>query len=200
MMFDIGWSELLIIAVVALLIIGPKELPEVMRSAGRALNKMRRSADDFRRHFEESVKDAGYDDLQQNLREFRQLNPAGQLREEIDHALNSEERPGQTGSAPVQPGVAGGADLVAAGGTQESDAAAGSSEAGKADHPAGALPVAHGETPASSGSAGIFRMTPPETSAAAPIVDEGQPQPNGHAATAGAGNAGGKQTAPAKAS
>ncbi len=113
-MFDIGWSELLIIAVVALIVIGPKELPEVMRNVGRAINKMRRSADDFRRHFEESARDTGYEDIQQNLREFRQLNPANQIRESIDRALNSDgtsytpavELPKPAAAAPESPASA----------------------------------------------------------------------------------------------
>ena len=99
MMFDVGWSELLLIAVVALLVIGPKELPEVMRNLGRAMNKMRRSADDFRRQFEESVRDTGYDELQQNLREFSRLNPAAQVKEEIDRALQAEPSAPNTAGA-----------------------------------------------------------------------------------------------------
>ena len=51
-MFDIAWSELLLIAVVALIFIGPKELPALLNSLGRSAAKLRRSADDFRRHFE----------------------------------------------------------------------------------------------------------------------------------------------------
>lgn len=89
-MFDIGWSELLLLAIMALIVIGPKELPEVLRSLGRAMNRMRRSADDFRRQFEDSVRDTGYEDIQRNLRDIRQFNPAHQVRESIDRALNSE--------------------------------------------------------------------------------------------------------------
>ena len=52
-MFDIAWSELLLIAVIALIFIGPKELPQVLHTLGRMVAKLRRSADDFRRQFEE---------------------------------------------------------------------------------------------------------------------------------------------------
>ena len=46
-MFDIAWSELLLIAVIALIFIGPKELPQVLHTLGRMTAKLRRSADDF---------------------------------------------------------------------------------------------------------------------------------------------------------
>ena len=52
-MFDIAWSELLLIAVIALIFIGPKELPQVLHNLGRMTAKLRRSADDFRRQFED---------------------------------------------------------------------------------------------------------------------------------------------------
>jgi sec-independent protein translocase protein TatB len=105
-MFDIGWSELLLIAIVALIVIGPKELPEVLRSLGRAMNRMRRSADDFRRQFEDSVRDTGYDDIQRNLQDIRQFNPAHQVRESIDRALNSEPTaPAHTSLSPSAPEV-----------------------------------------------------------------------------------------------
>ncbi len=48
-----SWSEVLLIAVVALIFIGPKELPAVLHKLGQFTAKLRRSADEFRRHFEE---------------------------------------------------------------------------------------------------------------------------------------------------
>ena len=92
-MFDIAWSELLLIAVIALIFIGPKELPHVLHSLGRMTAKLRRSADDFRRQFEDSVREAGYEDLHKNIQEFRSLNPAGQLKDSIARAINQEYTP-----------------------------------------------------------------------------------------------------------
>lgn len=89
-MFDIAWSELLLIAILALVFIGPKELPHVLHALGKVMAKLRRSADDFRRQFEDSIREAGYEDLNKNLQDFRQLNPANQLRDSIDRALNQE--------------------------------------------------------------------------------------------------------------
>ena len=92
-MFDIAWSELLLIAVVALIFIGPKELPQVLHNLGRMTAKLRRSADDFRRQFEDSVREAGYDDLHKNIQDFRSLHPASQLKDSISRAINQEYTP-----------------------------------------------------------------------------------------------------------
>lgn len=89
-MFDIAWSELFLIAIVALIFIGPKELPHVLNNLGKAAAKLRRSADEFRRHFEDSMREAGYEDLHKNLQDFRSLNPANQLRSSIEKAINQE--------------------------------------------------------------------------------------------------------------
>jgi sec-independent protein translocase protein TatB len=97
-MFDIAWSELLLIAVIALIFIGPKELPSVLHSLGRMVAKLRRSADDFRRQFEDSVREAGYEDLHKNLQEFRSLHPASQLKDQIARAINQDYTP-----KPVEP-------------------------------------------------------------------------------------------------
>ncbi len=88
-----AWSELLLIAIVALIFIGPKELPHVLHSLGKAAAKLRRSADDFRRQFEDSMRDSGYGDLHQNIQDLRQLNPANQLKSTIDSALNQSYSP-----------------------------------------------------------------------------------------------------------
>jgi sec-independent protein translocase protein TatB len=86
-MFDIAWSELLLIAVVALIFIGPKELPQVLNNLGRAAAKLRRSADEFRRHFEESMRESGYEDVHKNIQDLRALNPGNQIKETIDRAI-----------------------------------------------------------------------------------------------------------------
>ena len=52
-MFDIGWSELLVIAVVAIDVVGPKDLPPLMRTFGKYAGKLRRAASDFQRQFED---------------------------------------------------------------------------------------------------------------------------------------------------
>ena len=55
--------------------------------------KLRRSADDFRRQFEDSVREAGYEDLHKNIQDFRSLHPANQLKDSISRAINQEYTP-----------------------------------------------------------------------------------------------------------
>lgn len=85
-MFDIAWSELLIVAIVAILVVGPKELPALLRTLGQMLGKLRRHADEFRRQFDEAVKEAGAEDLQREIRSLQQNNPLTQVRDAIDEA------------------------------------------------------------------------------------------------------------------
>jgi sec-independent protein translocase protein TatB len=60
-MFDIGGGELLVIGIVALVVIGPKELPGLLRTAGNAMNKVRRMASEFRGQFDEAMREAEID-------------------------------------------------------------------------------------------------------------------------------------------
>ena len=88
-----SWSEILPIAVVALIFIGPKELPALLDNLGQMAAKLRRSADEFRRHFEDSMREAGYEDLHKNINDLRSLNPSSQLRATIDSAINQSYAP-----------------------------------------------------------------------------------------------------------
>ena len=63
-MFDIGASELLVIVVVAILVIGPKDMPAAMRTAGRWIGKMRRMSNHFRAGVDEMVRQAEMEDME----------------------------------------------------------------------------------------------------------------------------------------
>ena len=69
-MFDIGWSELLVIGVVAIIVVGPKELPRLMRTFGHYLGKVRHMAADFQRQFEEAVRDSEIDEVRKAMQDF----------------------------------------------------------------------------------------------------------------------------------
>ena len=64
-MFDIGWSELVVVGLVALIVIGPKELPTVLRTAGRWMGKVKRMASEFQGQFQEALREAEVADLKQ---------------------------------------------------------------------------------------------------------------------------------------
>src|SRR6185295_11703692 len=70
-MFDIGWSELLVIAVVALIAIGPKELPGVLRTVGQWMGKARRMAAEFQGQFQEAMREAEMADLKKSFDEVK---------------------------------------------------------------------------------------------------------------------------------
>ena len=69
-MFDIGWAEFLLIGMVALLVIGPKELPGVLRSLGQAIGKVRRMASEFQGQFNEAMREAEMSDLKKSVDEM----------------------------------------------------------------------------------------------------------------------------------
>ena len=66
-MFDISWTEFLLIAVVALIVIGPKELPGVMRTLGQYTRKVRSMAADFQNQFQEAMREAEMADLKKEV-------------------------------------------------------------------------------------------------------------------------------------
>jgi sec-independent protein translocase protein TatB len=70
-MFDIGWSELVVIAVVALIAIGPKELPGVLRMVGQWMGKARKMAAEFQGQFQEAMREAEMADLKKTFDEVK---------------------------------------------------------------------------------------------------------------------------------
>ena len=91
-MFDIGWSELVVIAIVALIAIGPKELPGVLRAVGNYMGKIRRMASEFQGQFQEAMREAEVADLKKSVDEmtesatksFTDFDPIGSVRKEIE--------------------------------------------------------------------------------------------------------------------
>jgi len=71
-MFDIGWSEFVLIAVVALIAIGPKELPGVLRTVGQWMGKARKMAAEFQSQFQEAMREAEMADLKKSFDEVRE--------------------------------------------------------------------------------------------------------------------------------
>jgi sec-independent protein translocase protein TatB len=69
-MFEIGWGELVLIAIVALIAIGPKELPTVLRTLGQWMGKIRRMAGEFQGQFQEALREAEMDDLKTQVDEL----------------------------------------------------------------------------------------------------------------------------------
>lgn len=82
-MFDIGWSELLILLIVALVVVGPKDLPKLMRTAGQWMGKARRMADQFRNSFDEMARQSELEELRKEINSMRMQRPLADLDQSI---------------------------------------------------------------------------------------------------------------------
>lgn len=82
-MFDVGWSELLVIAIVLIVVVGPKDLPKMLRAFGRTTAKIRTMAGDFRRQFDEALKEAELQDLSDTINAARNINPINEIRKHL---------------------------------------------------------------------------------------------------------------------
>ncbi len=82
-MFDIGWTELVVIAVVAILVIGPKDLPRAMRTVGKYSGKMKRMARDFQSQFNEALREAELDEVKKEVQSIAKLDPMADLKKDL---------------------------------------------------------------------------------------------------------------------
>lgn len=88
-MFDIGWTELLFLGVLAILVVGPKDLPRMMRTIGQYTAKIRGAAREFQRSFDEMARESELDELRKQIAEVRANNPISQVKDAINHPLES---------------------------------------------------------------------------------------------------------------
>src|SRR6478736_2393902 len=111
-MFDIGWSELVLIGVVALIAIGPKELPGVLRAVGQWMGKARKMAAEFQGQFQEAMREAEMADLKKSFDEVKQAatdftggNLMTSLEKDVNSALKIEDidkpAPPETGTPAI---------------------------------------------------------------------------------------------------
>src|SRR4029077_17682817 len=104
-MFDIGWGELVVIGIVALIAIGPKELPTVLRTLGQYMGKVRRMASEFQGQFQEAMREAEMADLKKQAEDLKSsvspltsFDPMASTKKEIESAFLMPE--GGTASEP----------------------------------------------------------------------------------------------------
>jgi len=83
-MFDIGWSEIAVIVVVALIVIGPKDLPRVLKTVGIWVRKARMLTRDFQNSVDEMIREADMEDVRRQATELRNLNVAREVEKTID--------------------------------------------------------------------------------------------------------------------
>ena len=83
-MFDFQWSEIALIGVVALVLIGPKDLPVAIRAITDAIKKMRRMAGELQTHVDDMVRDADLQEARDTFRDIRGMNVRSQVMRAID--------------------------------------------------------------------------------------------------------------------
>jgi len=168
-MLDIGWTEMLVIAIVMIVVVGPKDLPKMLRSFGKTTAKMRSMAGDFRKQFDDALKEAELDGVKESLNELRKMNPAA----DIKKALNPMEK----AAAEVRAGL----------------------ETALKPTPAPtASPVVHAAEPLKAGPVGTTGEAAPVMTSAAPAVAVPSPPPVSAAAPVAAAKVA-KTAKPAKA-
>ena len=82
-MLDLGWTELLLIAGVAVLVIRPKDLPGAMRTVGKYVGQLKRMARGFQSQVNEALREAELDDVKKTVESIGKIDPVGDIKKEI---------------------------------------------------------------------------------------------------------------------
>jgi sec-independent protein translocase protein TatB len=101
-MFDIGWSELLLVAVLAIIFVGPKDLPRMMRTVGQYTAKVRRMAREFQTSFEDMARESELDELRREVSDLRQhtMQPLTSMKASIENPAPAAPQADEAGPAP----------------------------------------------------------------------------------------------------
>ena len=83
-MLDIGWPELLLVAIVMILVVGPKDLPPMLRAFGKTIKKYRGMATDFKNQFNDALDESELDELRQAASDVKNLNPTSKLKDAMN--------------------------------------------------------------------------------------------------------------------
>lgn len=104
-MFEIGWTEMLVIAVVMIVVVGPKDLPGMLRTFGKSAAKLRSMAGDFQKQFNDALKEAELDDVKKSVDALRGLNPANEIKKQLNpfEKAASDVRAGLDSLKPAPP-------------------------------------------------------------------------------------------------
>lgn len=90
---QIGFFEIVVIAVIALVVVGPKELPRLMRMAGKFAAQARRMAGEFQSAFNQMARESELEDMRREIEALKRNNPVTETKREVEAAL----RPVETG-------------------------------------------------------------------------------------------------------
>ena len=89
--FGVGYTEMFVIAVVAIIVIGPKDLPRVLRGFGKTMAKMRGMAREFQGHLDSAMKEAGLDEVKKEFNNLKNINPIEPVKKNVVSDVKKQE-------------------------------------------------------------------------------------------------------------
>jgi sec-independent protein translocase protein TatB len=113
-MLDMSWGEVMVIGAVALIVIGPKDLPRALRTVGQVTGKLRRMASEFQGQFNEAMREAELDDVKRQIQgvndsvtsmQGKSFNPIQSIRDELKTSIEAPvaaDKAEPTGDASIQ--------------------------------------------------------------------------------------------------
>jgi sec-independent protein translocase protein TatB len=109
-MFDFSWSELLVIALVALVVIGPKDLPRVLRTAGKWAAKARSVAREFQSSIDQMIRESELDEVRKEVEKVAATDIGHEIQQSVDPKgeLHASLQPPELGDAVNNPAGASG--------------------------------------------------------------------------------------------
>jgi len=101
-MFDLSWTELLVIAAIAIIVVGPKDLPRALRSVGRWTGKAKRIARDFQGQFNEALREAELDTIKKDVESVGKIDPLADMRKSVSE-IKDGLKPEPVSKKPAKP-------------------------------------------------------------------------------------------------
>jgi sec-independent protein translocase protein TatB len=99
-MFDLfSWSHILILLTVALVVVGPKDLPRLMNMAGKWVGKARNMANEFKKSFDEMARQSELDELRAEIERLKSDDPVADVAKDLNHEIQRTLNPVDTGAA-----------------------------------------------------------------------------------------------------
>jgi sec-independent protein translocase protein TatB len=101
-MFDLfSWSHILILLVVALVVVGPKDLPRLMNMAGKWVGKARNMANEFKKSFDDMARQSELDELRAEIEKLKADDPIAEATKDLNSEIQRTLNPVDTGVEPV---------------------------------------------------------------------------------------------------
>lgn len=105
-MFDLSWSHILIFLVVALVVVGPKDMPRLLRMVGQWVAKARGMANEFRKSFDEMARQSELDELRAEIENLRRERPLSEFENEMNRPVDAAPPAAPAVMRPLDPGPA----------------------------------------------------------------------------------------------